>query len=240
MSGQMSGGARAHKELLRTSTFLGALPDDVLDELLGRAHVSAFDKGEVVCERGDPGDSLMVVVSGRLKISNITVDAREVAHTFLGPGEVIGEIAALDGRGRTATATALEPTRLLVVYRRDLLPTLTSHPAALLEIVEVLCDKLRLATSVVEDSLHDMPRRAAKGLLRMAERHGRKTTAGIVIDLKVNQRDLGNFLGLSRENTSRQLGALRSAGVIAVEGALITIIDEAGLVRAAGNGEAPA
>ncbi len=211
---------------LESSTFLGSLPAPTLEQLIKRGHVVRYKKGETIYQRGDTGDSMLVILSGRLKIYNTTTDAREVVLNFLTVGDINGEIAVLDGRERTATAQALELTTAFVIYRRDLLPLLTQHPEALLEIVQVLCDKLRTTSEIVEDSQRTMRGRMARGLLRLARQHGRRGKDGIVIDLAVNQRDLGNYLSLSRENTSRQLASLAEVGIITTEANAITIRDE--------------
>lgn len=217
------------RTFLEASTFLGSLKPDALDQLVKRGHIARFKKGEVIYERGDEGDSLLLLISGKVKIFNTTIDAREVVLNFLGPGDVNGEIAVLDGRERTATATALEPSVAFVVYRRDLMPLLAQHPDTLVEIIQILCDKLRATSEIVEDSQRSMRGRAARGLLRLARQHGKKTKAGIEIDLGVNQRDLGNYLALSRENTSRQLGALAESGVVSTSGGALVILDERAL-----------
>lgn len=217
------------RSFLEASTFLGSLKPDALDQLVKRGHIARFKKGEVIYERGDEGDSLLLLISGKVKIFNTTIDAREVVLNFLGPGDVNGEIAVLDGRERTATATALEPSVAFVVYRRDLMPLLAQHPDTLVEIIQILCDKLRATSEIVEDSQRSMRGRAARGLLRLARQHGKKTKAGIEIDLGVNQRDLGNYLALSRENTSRQLGALAESGVVSTSGGALVILDERAL-----------
>ncbi len=175
----------------------------------------------------------MVLLSGRAKVVNTTTDAREVALNFLGAGDLNGEIAALDGKGRTADTIALEACEVFVINARDLLPTLTAHPAALLEIIQVLCEKLRSASAIIEDNTLEMRGRTAKGLLRLAEQHGRTSKAGVRLQLSVSQRELGAYLGLSRENVSRQLGRLRDAGVIAIDGMHIVITDEKGLAEIA-------
>jgi CRP/FNR family transcriptional regulator, cyclic AMP receptor protein len=213
------------RDFLASSTFLGSLPTSALDQLIKRGHVVHYKKGAVIYQRGDAGDSLLLMLSGRVKIFNTTTDAREVVLNFLVAGDMSGEIAALDGRERTATAQALEATDAFVLYRRDLLPLLSQYPDALLEIVQVLCDKLRATSEIVEDSQRTMRGRTARGLLRLARQHGRNSKDGIVIDLSVNQRDLGNYLSLSRENTSRQLASLAEAGIIATNGHAITICD---------------
>ena len=217
------------REALKALSFLGGLPDAMLEQLASRAHAKRYRKGETIITRGDDGDSLMIVLAGRAKISNITSDAREIVLNFLGKGDVIGEIAILDGAPRTASAFAIDDTEALVLYRRDLLPVLLKSPDTMLELIKILCEKLRAASSIVEENSLPMAARAAAGLLRLADQHGRVVKGGTLIDLKLSQRDLGSYLGLSRENVSRQLGLFRDIGVLRIDGSEIVILDRGAL-----------
>jgi CRP/FNR family transcriptional regulator, cyclic AMP receptor protein len=218
---------------LRNNTFFGGLPGAALDAMIARGHPKNCLKGDFVCRRGEVGDSLMVLLAGRIKVTNVTTDGREVVLNFLGPGDTIGEIAALDGKERTADAVALEPCEVFLVYARDLVSILTAHPAALLEIVQILCEKLRTTSAIIEDSTLEMRGRTAKGLLRLALQHGRTGKMGVRLNLTVSQQELGGYLGLSRENVSRQLRHLRDAHVIGIDGSQIIITDEHGLASIA-------
>lgn len=210
---------------LRADTFLGSLPDDLFAALCARGRSARHARGDTLFARGDDGSSMLLITAGTVKISNTTAEGREAVLNFLGPGDVVGEITVLDGLPRTATATAVEPCETFALYRRDLLPALLAHPAAMKEIIDLLCAKLRLTSALVEDALNEMAGRTARGLLRLADQHGRHTREGILIPLRVNQRDLGAYMGLSRENASRQLGALRERGVVRIDAAGILIRD---------------
>jgi CRP-like cAMP-binding protein len=238
MSSDLSKGESVLVPFLAGSTFLGGLPEAALLGLVRRGHTRRFKRGETLFSRGDDGDSLMVLTSGRIKIFNVTAEGREVALNFLGRGDITGEIAVLDGGPRTASGVALEDSEAFVLHRRDLIPVLKANPDALMEIVEALCQKLRLTSDQVEDALREMAERLARGLVRLMNQHGRRTAAGIVIDMKLTQRDIGTYTGLSRENTSRQLGQLRAAGIVALEGADIVILKPEALVALAGTEEA--
>ena len=227
------------RSALRNASFLGGLPEPLLEQLAARAHITRYPKGETIYRRGDAGDTMMVILSGRVKITNVSAEAREVILNFLGPGDVNGEIAVLDGRERTANAVALDDTQALVLYRRDLLPVLTADPGSMLEIISILCDKIRATSQIIEDSSLQMQGRTASALLRLANQHGRTSAKGVMIDLKLSQRDLGNYVGLSRENTSRQLKDLREAGLVIIEDQALIIPDlEALRQRAETGGEA--
>jgi CRP-like cAMP-binding protein len=225
--------SRPLAQVLGGTTFLGALPEEALRMLTQRGQVRTFAKGAVIYRRGEPGNSLMVIMSGRIKIANVSPEGHEVILNFLRAGDLGGEIAVLDGKGRTANAVALEETRALVIWARDLLPILSAHPGALMQITQTLCEKLRAASAIVEDSTRDMRARAARGLLRLAERHGQASSHTVRLDLVVSQQDLGSYLGISRENVSRQLGRLKLANVVGLEGGHIVITDMVGLAEIA-------
>jgi len=218
---------------LRSHTFFGGLPDEALSALIARGHTRRYSRGETIYRRGEPGDSLMVLLEGRIKVTNVNVDAREVVLNFLGVGDINGEIAALDGKQRTADVIAIEGCEVFVVYARDLIPALRANPDAMLEIIQLLCDKLRSASAIIEDNTLEMRGRTARGLQRLANQHGRISKQGIRLQLTLSQRELGAYLGLSRENVSRQLGQLKDANVIKLEGSQIMITDEQGLAAIA-------
>src|SRR5262245_40029626 len=221
------------RPFLRHNTFFGGLPDDALDALIRRGHTKKFAKGDVICRRGGPGDSVMVLLAGRIKVLNVNVDGKEVVLNFLGVGDITGEIGALDGNERTADAVALETCEVFAVYARDLLPMLTGHPTALLEIIQILCEKLRSASAMIEDNTLEMRARTARGLLRLARQHGRTSKNGVRLQLTMSQTELGSYLSISRENVSRQLGRLRDANVITVNEQQIIITDADGLAEIA-------
>jgi CRP/FNR family transcriptional regulator, cyclic AMP receptor protein len=211
------------RPFLAKNTFLGRLPDVVRDALMRKGHVRTFAKGDAVYRRGEPGDSLMVVITGRIKLSNISVGAKEVVLHFVSAGDICGEIAALDGGERAANAVALEDCEVFVVHTRDLLPTLAEHPEAMLEVIRALCEKVRAGAAIIEDSTLEMRARAARGLLRLARQHGRAGKDGVSLELTISQEELGKYLGLSRANVSRQLGLLKMLDVIKIDGARITV-----------------
>ncbi len=220
------------RTFLKNSTFFGNLSDAALDVLVRKGHTKKYAKNGVVCRRGDPGDSMMIILSGLVKITNTMADGKEIVLSFLGIGDLAGEIAVLDGRERTANVVAIEDAEVFVIHRRDVLPVLNTYPAGMLEVIEILCEKLRAASLIIEDSTCEMQARGARGLLRLAQQHGVKIKEGIRIDLNLSQTDLGNYLGLSRANVSRLLTHLRGSGVITMEGNKIIITDENDLVAA--------
>jgi CRP/FNR family transcriptional regulator, cyclic AMP receptor protein len=227
------------RSFLNGNTLLGALPEAELEILVRKGRARTFAKGDVIYRRGEPGDSLMVILSGRVKITNVNADAREVVLAFQGTGDIIGEIAVLHNKRRSANAIALEDTEAFLIPGRDLLIALEANPQAMIEMSQMLCERLRTASAIIEDSTLAMLGRAANGLLRLAYQHGRRTRdGGIRIDLKLTQDDLGKYLGLSRANVSRQLRHLKDVNVVSIIGAQVVITNERGLVELAESAQA--
>ena len=213
------------RPLLTQSTFLGRLPGSVIDALLGKGRLRSLVQGALAYRRGDPGDSLMVLTKGRIKLANTGSDGKEVVLHYVGVGNIFGEVAALDGKERAADAIALEDAEVFVVSTRDLWPILITHPDAMRGIVEALCEKIRAVAIIFEDNRLEMRCRIARGLLRLADQHGRITIGSA----HLSQEELGKYLGISRQNINRQLGQLKIANVIRIKGKEIHITDKEGL-----------
>jgi len=221
------------RPLLKRHAALGLLPDAVLDGLLQRGQLKRYAKGETLYRRGDPSDSLMLLVSGGIKLTIISRQAKEMVLRFPAPGESFGEISLFDGKARTLDAVALEASEVFLILIRDLTPALIAHPQSLFEIVRALCERLRVGMLLLENRTLVMRARVARGLLGLARHLGRRRKDGIHLQLAASQEELGNYLGLARSNVSRQLSQLSKAGVIRIDEAGLVITDERGLARLA-------
>ncbi|MBK8537129.1 MAG: cyclic nucleotide-binding domain-containing protein [Candidatus Competibacteraceae bacterium] len=150
-----------HKyEALKKSFLFRSLSPIHLQKIIGLARVLTLPIHHVVFELADAGEEMLVVLNGRLKISVANRDGREIVLGVLGPGEIFGEIAMLDGQGRSATATTLTPCELLGIHRKDFMPFLEQNPKAAVDLVTVLALRLRLNTEQLVEliSEHEAPR----------------------------------------------------------------------------------
>jgi CRP-like cAMP-binding protein len=221
------------KEVLKQRSILSRCPDGILEDIVRRGSIVRHAKGETIYSQGSPGDSLIVLLAGSVKITNVTADAREVVLGFVKPGALIGEIAVLDGSPRSADVVALEATESFIVYRRDLMPVLRSSVEAMFALVDGLCAMIRSTNALVESYAMHTSARGAACLTQLAAQHGRETAGGVMIDLKITQRDLGNYLGLTRETVSRMLSEFKEAGLVELKGNSIVILDADGLQEVA-------
>lgn len=213
------------KAILSQHFLLKHLSDADLGRLAQLATTRSYKTNEVVFLKGDPGTSMMAVLSGRIRICSYSPDGREIVLNVINPGEVFGEIALIDGGERTADALAMDPSQLLVLSRREFLPFLEHSPEVCIRLLEVMCQRLRATSAQVEDFFFlDLRSRLAKRLLQLIEQHGEKTAEGMHIGVRISQHLLASMIGTSREAVNKQLRAWEGAGIIDVKRGSITIL----------------
>jgi CRP-like cAMP-binding protein len=168
---------------------------------------------------------MMAVLKGRVVISNPSLDGRQLVVTIFRESDVFGEIALLDGKERSADASAATDCELLVVPRRSLLRLLEHQPELCIELLVVLCERLRRTNEQVEDfAFLDLEARIAKTLLRLA-REEKGPSSSSRLGLKISQRALGELVGGSRESVNKHLQDWKRSGIIAIEKGSILIRD---------------
>jgi CRP-like cAMP-binding protein len=225
------------RDALADSDVFGSLTEEEIDRLIAYGHSVRHAKGKAIFQKGDPGDSLMIVLGGRVKISNVSAEGKEAVLNFIEPGQSFGELALFDGKPRSADATAIEASELFVLRRADVLAFIERHPEVAFRAIGVLCERVRRTSELLEDSITlTMPARLARGLIRLARLYGRPAADGLRIELKLSQRELGGYIGLARENINRQLMLWRQDGVLTVEEGRIVILDQKALQRIADAG----
>ena len=222
--------------MLRKHPIFCDLDPEALDQLCRYAKHSSLKRGATIVSKGDPGNSLIAVISGTVKISISSPDGRSAILNLIGPGEIFGEVAVLDGLARTADATANTNCEIYVIDRRDFLPFVRSQPALAMKFIELLCTRLRWTSDQVEEViLQDLPGRLASALLRLTEKHklaqGGRTIA-------ITQQEISEMVGMTRESINKQLRAWATRNLVRLEHGAIVVLN-AGMLRAlaeAGSG----
>ena len=194
-----------------------------LQDLLERATLCPMKKGDVLLHQGDPGDYLVIVLDGTVRVSMVASNGREIILDYLEPGSVIGEIALLDGGERTASATALGEGQYLKLNARAFRDVLERHPSVAWRLLKEMARRLRNANNTIEsDRAFASGPRLARSLQRLVQ----KGAEGVALRLDLSQSELGAFAGISRENINRQLGAWADAGIVALEQGRVKILDQ--------------
>ena len=217
------------RQVLRSSRLFARLGDTEIDQILAHATVSRYREGDQILAKGDPGNSMMAVLKGRVSITAPSPDGREIVITVMRDGDVFGEIALIDGKERTADASAMTDCELLIVPRRSVISMLERRPDLCIDLLTVLCERLRRTNEQVEDlAFLDLEARIAKVLLRLVhENEG--GSSGKPIGVKISQRALGELVGGSRESVNKHLQDWKRSGIITIEKGAIVIRDLAAL-----------
>ena len=212
----MAGVTESFKWELKRNPLFEDLPPEDFEQMIASAAPLVFKARQRLFNQGEPGGSLIIILSGKIKISVVAPNGKDCILSFMGPGDIVGEMTLLDGGPRTASVEALEPTRGLEVARRNFLPLLERNPKVAIRIIDVLCKRLRATSQMVEDSavLGAAPR-LARALLRLAAQYGKTVDDQVHIDLPLSQSALGARAGLLRESVNRQLRVWEEEQIIA-------------------------
>ncbi len=190
----------------------------------------AYPRSAVLFREGSPSVSVIIVLSGRVKISSDTASGTEVVLAIRGPGALLGELSAIDGGPRSATVTALEPVTVLSITSADFQRHLLAHGRVAFVFMRVLTRRLRDADRKrIEFGAFDTTGRVAARLVELADRFGRQTEEGLRIDLPLSQDELAGWTGSSREAVTKALRALRAEGWIRTGRLRVVITDLAAL-----------
>jgi CRP/FNR family transcriptional regulator, cyclic AMP receptor protein len=226
--------ANGKLSVLRKHPIFRDLDAEAFEQLGRYAKSATLKRGATIFSKGDPGNSLIAVISGTVKISISSPDGRNAILNLIGPGEIFGEVAVLDGQARTADAIANSNCEIFVIDRREFLPFVRSQPALAMKFIELLCTRLRWTSDQVEQViLQDLPGRLASALIRLTERH-KATQGGRAI--AITQQEISEMVGMSRESINKQLRAWASRNWVRLEHGAIVVLDAGPLQEIAGSG----
>lgn len=217
---------------LRASFIFSVLPPAERERFIASARHQTWSAGETIFSMGDPGDSMVLVQTGEVRISYPAPDGRAVLLSELAAGDVFGEIALLDGGERSADATAGTNCTLLFFERKAFMDLLENNWLLTEAVLKLVCSRLRRSDERMADlAFFDLPRRLAKALLGRA----RPAPGGGPLRVSDTQAALAALVGGSRENVNRYLRKWQQDGLITVADRRISLLDTEGLARVVGS-----
>jgi CRP/FNR family transcriptional regulator, cyclic AMP receptor protein len=224
----MADAAAVARNLLAKSALFARLDERNLGELAAYAQRRSFASSELIFRFGDVGLSMLAIVAGTVRISLTAANGREIILADLVAGELFGEIAMLDGKPRSANATAITKCDLLVLERRYVIPFLESNPKACLSLMETLCARIRRSDERMTDiAFFDLPARLAKVLLSYpGKTRGQRR-------LSLSQTELAEMAGGTRENVNRCLRDWQRRGIVELDAGWTVILNSQELTRVA-------
>jgi CRP/FNR family transcriptional regulator, cyclic AMP receptor protein len=214
--------------ILKMNPMFADLGADELARISSLCHTQHLGTGEVLFQKGDPGDALFGVRRGQIRIETGAADGSRLTLNFMGSGDLFGEVAVLDDQSRTADATAGEPTELFVLRREDFLGHLEREPKVAIKIIQLLCQRIRWQSERMEESvLQALPVRLARRLIALASDFGS--------EVHISQEQLGVFVGAARESVNRQLQLWRKDGILDLQRGRILLQNMTKLTAVARN-----
>ena len=210
-------------EVIRNSPAFRNLDQTSLEEIERLCATRHFKPGETVFRQGEPGHTLVGLVSGKLRISVTSSSGRELNLNLIEPGEIVGEIAFIDGGLRTATGTAVEPSTCVTIARKPFLTLMDRRPQISRHLLALLCERVRWTSQLVADSAFlSVPDRMATRLKDLAQITDGQITEEIGVSL--SQQELADYLGVSRQVINGYLREWQRKGQVRLSRGSITLL----------------
>jgi CRP-like cAMP-binding protein len=215
---------RAIVDLLGKSALFGSLDDPDRTAIATRMRRVAFDPDQMIFSRGDPGREIYLVLEGRIRLSILSSDGRELSFAHAGPGSIFGEIATLDGGERTAGATAISRVQAMALPQRAMLELIENNPKVAKAAIHFLCTRLRETDQRLEAiALHRIEVRLARLMLSALKLQSPGATGqNVALDLGMSQGELALLIGASRPKVNIALTMLEDMGAIARTGSKLS------------------
>lgn len=214
--------------------FDGISPSD-MQEMEKITRMEEVKKRQPLYLTGDPSRNVYLLKRGHVKIANTAPSGKEVTFDILEPGEVFGELDAMEDAPRSTSAEALDDALICVIPRKDFDQYLAMHPNVTIKLTKLIGLRIRKIQSRVEDLVfRDVPARLAHLLSELGKTEGVADKQGIRLKVKLTHQEMANLIGCSRETVSTTIGQFRDDGLIQMDGRTITIVNEKGLSKLLG------
>lgn len=216
---------------------LEGLPREVLEDLRLRCRWRRWAAGQRIIERATPGRDVLFIVEGTVRVGHVTEDGREVTYAEIGPGGVVGELAAIDGGPRSAEVIAASDCRTAALPAEAFRGLLLRHPETALRLLESYARIIRLADRrITELSTTGVAARLARELLRRAVRD---RTGELAVEPLPTQEQLAGVVGTTRETIGRIMIQLTRNGLVRRRGRRLVLLARDGLLHLAEPGAEP-
>jgi CRP-like cAMP-binding protein len=221
-------------EVLAKAGLFQGIAEEAAEAVASSLEYGDYGRGETVFSEGEQGDTLYIVLEGKVKIGRRAADGRENMLSVMGPSDMFGELSLFDPGPRTATATVVTDARLASLAHVALRPWLTNRPEIAEQLLRVLARRLRRTNDALADLIFtDVPGRVAKQLLALSERFGSAEADGLRVHHDLTQEELAQLVGASRETVNKALADFASRGWVRVDSRALTILDAERLARRA-------
>jgi len=209
---------------MRLNAIFASATDETVEDCERIFTVTMLTKQDVVYELGDSAKSAFLIKRGRIRIVRPTPHGKEVTVAVLNSGSIFGEECLFGQQLRSTSAICMEDSVLCVARAADLGTLLLRYPQLTLNVAKILSSRLRDASASLEDLAYSKVRVRLMHLLdRLASEYGKRTSAGVVLDIRLTHSDLASLIGTTRETVTIELSGLRRLGRVRQSGRLLIL-----------------
>lgn len=220
-------------DLIRSVPLFSTLTDEEFSRIAHIFVARSYRKNQVIFLEEETGNYMYLVLSGKVKVAKAGAGGKETILAIHRAGDFFGEMSLLDGKTAPATVSAMEDSRIISVSGADFHKYLLHNEKVMLQIIQVLCARLRQVWQTQSLSSSTADARIRMGIYQLARRHGIRDAHGTIIDLRITHQELAEMVGTSRETVTRVMARLKEQGIIEIDQRRITLLDPKSLLQSA-------
>lgn len=212
--------------LLTETDFFGSLPPDAMNNVIAAGRLREVAKGQQLFSTGDEGDAVFAVLKGRILLSRLTSDGKEIALTAMERGDLFGELSLIDGEPRSTDAIVAEAALLFVLERQAFWRLMREQSDIGEKLLVMMCQRLRATNQLVEStSFLELGPRLARLLLILAARSDTDSDGAVILQSRYTQGELAKRIAASRESVSKQIAQWSREGILHIDKGKLRIVD---------------
>jgi CRP/FNR family transcriptional regulator, cyclic AMP receptor protein len=218
-------------DMIRSVPLFSTLTDDEFNKLAHIFVTRAYRKNQIIFLEEETGSYMYLVLSGKVKVTKAGAGGKETILAIHRAGDFFGEMSLLDGKTAPATVAAMEDAKIISLSGADFHKYLLHNEKVMLQIINVLCARLRAVWPTQNQSSGSADARIRMGIYDLAKKHGIRDAHGTIIDLKITHQELAEMVGTSRETVTRVLARLREQGIIEISSRRMTLLNPKALLE---------
>jgi CRP/FNR family cyclic AMP-dependent transcriptional regulator len=218
-------------DMIRSVPLFSTLTDDEFNKLAHIFVARSYRKNQIIFLEEETGNYMYLVLSGKVKVAKSGPGGKETILAIHRAGDFFGEMSLLDGKTAPATVSAMEDAKIISVSGADFHKYLLHNEKVMLQIINVLCARLRQVWQTQSMSSSTAEERIRMGIYHLAKRHGIRDSRGVIIDLRITHQELAEMVGTSRETVTRVLAFLQKQGILEINQRRMILLDAQALLN---------
>jgi CRP/FNR family cyclic AMP-dependent transcriptional regulator len=218
-------------DMIRSVPLFSTLTDDEFNKLAHIFVARSYRKNQIIFLEEETGNYMYLVLSGKVKVAKSGPGGKETILAIHRAGDFFGEMSLLDGKTAPATVSAMEDAKIISVSGADFHKYLLHNEKVMLQIINVLCARLRQVWQTQSMSSSTAEERIRMGIYQLAKRHGIRDSRGVIIDLRITHQELAEMVGTSRETVTRVLAFLQKQGILEINQRRMILLDAQALLK---------